>query len=163
MSGVQGLGQRAMVGRQGPEAAATTASFDALGMSVTPENVLGVHAVIQQEVQRLTDAVYKFKSDHAEGMPLLGGDPVSPYASRGFNEVTEQLLRGCQADIDDLQRLADGLAQAARDYGKTDADIAAELARVPPTGQLPGLLAGTDLPGPPPIHDAAELYRTGLR
>ena len=163
MGGVVGLGRRVMAGRQGPEAAATASSFDALGMSVTPENVLGVHAVIQREVQRLKTAVNRFKHDQSEGMPLLGEDPVSPYAARGFTEVTEQLLRGCEADIDDLQRLADGLARAAREYGRTEAEIEAALAQVPPSGELPGLLAGVDLPGPPPVHTAGELYRTGLR
>jgi uncharacterized protein YukE len=163
MGGVAGLGQRVMAGRQGPEAAATASSFDALGMSVTPENVLGVHAVIQQEVRRLKKAVERFKSDHGDGMPLLGEDPVSPYAAKGFTEVTDQLLRSCEADIDDLRRLADGLAQAAREYGRTEAEIEASLTQVPQMGELPGLLAGANLPGPPPVRNAGDLYRTGLQ
>jgi hypothetical protein len=30
-------------------------------------------------------------------------------------------------------------------------------------GELPGLLAGANLPGPPPVRNAGDLYRTGLQ
>jgi len=36
MTGVVGLGQRALAGRQGPDVAARAAAFDQLGMQVTP-------------------------------------------------------------------------------------------------------------------------------
>ncbi len=48
MTGVVGLGQRAMAGRTGPDVAAKAAAFDHLGLQVTPANVLGVYAVIMQ-------------------------------------------------------------------------------------------------------------------
>ncbi|MGI8817131.1 MAG: hypothetical protein ACR2G2_18125 [Pseudonocardia sp.] len=162
MSGVAGLGQRVMAGRQGPGAAATAGSFDALGMSVTPENVLIVHGVIREEVARLRAAVDVFKRDHGLGMPRLGDDPVSPYASQGFNEATTHLLGNCEADIADLRRLADGLADAARDYGKTEDEIKASFTHGP-AAELPGLLAGANVPGPPPMHAAVDLYRTGVQ
>jgi hypothetical protein len=123
MTGVVGLGQRAMAGRTGPDAAAKAAVFDHLGLQVTPANVLGVYAVIMQEVARLEASVQRFQNDYGQGMPLLGGDPVSLHASRGFTEVTNQLLGNCQTDIDDLQRLGDGLVEAARAYGKTEEQI----------------------------------------
>ena len=123
MTGVVGLGQRAMAGRTGPDAAAKAAAFDHLGLQVTPANVLGVHAVIMQEATRLQASVQVFKSDHGQGMPLLGGDPVSPHASRGFTELTNQLLARCETDIADLFRVADQLAKAAREYGKTEEQV----------------------------------------
>jgi hypothetical protein len=125
MTGVVGLGQRAMAGRTGPDAAAKAGAFDQLGLQVTPANVLGVYAVIMDEVTRLQASVQRFQKDYGQGMPLLGADPVSPYASRGFTELTSQLLVKCQTDIDDLQRVGDSLAEAARAYGKTEEEVKA--------------------------------------
>jgi hypothetical protein len=125
MPGVVGLGQRAMAGRTGPDAAAKAGAFDQLGLQVTPANVLGVYAVIMDEVTRLQASVQRFQNDHVEGMPLLGADPVSPHASRGFNEFTRELLAKCQTDIDDLRRIGDALAEAARAYGKTEEQVKA--------------------------------------
>lgn len=125
MTGVVGLGQRAMAGRTGPDAAAKAAAFDHLGLQVTPANVLGVYAVIMQEATRLQASMQRFQKDYGQGMPLLGADPISPYASRGFTELTEQLLAKCQNDIDDLQRLGDGLAEVARAYGHTEEEVMA--------------------------------------
>jgi len=73
MTGVVGLGQRAMAGRQGPEVAAKAAAFDRLGMQVTPANVLGIYAVIMEEMTRLSASVQMFTLDHGEGMPPLAG------------------------------------------------------------------------------------------
>ncbi|HTF46577.1 MAG TPA: hypothetical protein VK735_03920, partial [Pseudonocardia sp.] len=123
MTGVVGLGQRAMAGRQGPEVAAKVAAFDRLGMQVTPANVLGIYAVIMEEVTRLQSSVLLFKADHGEGMPKLGGDLVSQPAALGFTEATTQLLAKCQADLRDLNRAADVLADAARAYGKTEEQV----------------------------------------
>src|SRR5882757_3105248 len=125
MTGVVGLGRRAMAGQRGPGAAAKAAAFDQLGMQVTPANVLGVYGVIMEEMTRLQGSVQRFKADHLEGMPLLGGDLVSPPAARGFTEATSQLVTRCQTDIDDLNRVANGLAEAARAYGKTEAQVKA--------------------------------------
>jgi hypothetical protein len=125
MTGVVGLGQRAMAGQRGPGVAAKAAAFDQLGMHVTPANVLGVYGVIMEEMTRLQGSVQRFKADHLEGMPLLGGDLVSPPAARGFTEATSQLVTRCQTDIDDLNRVANGLAEAARAYGKTEEEVKA--------------------------------------
>ena len=123
MTGVVGLGQRAMAGRQGPEVAAKAAAFDRLGLQVTPANVLGIYAVIMQEVSRLQTSVRAFQTGHLEGMPQLGDDLVSPYAARGFDEATNQLISKCQSAIDDLKRVSHGLAEAARSYGKTEDQV----------------------------------------
>jgi hypothetical protein len=114
-----------MAGQRGPEVAAKAAAFDQLGMQVTPANVLGVYGVIMEEMTRLQSSIQRFKADHGVGMPLLGGDLVSPPAARGFTGATSQLITKCQADIDDLSRVGNGLAGAARAYGKTEDQIKA--------------------------------------
>jgi hypothetical protein len=125
MTGVVGLGQRAMAGRQGPEVAAKVAAFDRLGMQVTPANVLGIYAVIMEEVTRLQTATQMFKVDRLDGMPSLGADLVSPLAARGFNAATKELLARCQSGVDDLKRVCEGLTEAARAYGKTEEQVKA--------------------------------------
>jgi len=123
MTGVVGLGQRALAGQRGPEVAARAAAFDQLGMQVTPANVLGIYSVVMEEATRLQTSVQLFQADHGVGMPKLGGDLVSPHASRGFTDATNQLVARCQADVDVLQRVGDGLARAARTYGESEAAI----------------------------------------
>jgi sugar phosphate isomerase/epimerase len=125
MAGIEGLGQRALAGRQGPDVAARAAAFDDLGMRVTPANVLGIYNVIMEEAQRLRLSVRKFQHDHFDGMPLLGGDLVSPYAKRGFDDATNQLLARCRSQIDEMARVGEELAKAARTYQKSEAEIAA--------------------------------------
>jgi len=92
------------------------------GLRVTPETVLGVRAVIMEEVTLLRLSVRNFRRGHGQ-MPSLGGDPVSPYAARGFNEVTEQLLAQCEKHIQGLQAIGDELAAAAKAYGMTEMEI----------------------------------------
>jgi hypothetical protein len=176
MTGVVGLGQRAMAGQRGPGAAAKAAAFDQLGMQVTPANVLGVYGVIMEEMTRLQSSAQMFKLDHGEGMPLLGGDLVSPPAARGFTEATSQLLIKCQADIDDLKRVGYGLAEAARLYGKTEEEVKAAFdpsafqyqpsPPPPSTGDVPSSLrpmfdSGQD--SPLPAASLEGLMRGGAR
>jgi hypothetical protein len=123
MTGVVGLGQRALAGERGPDVAARAAAFDQLGMQVTPANVLGIYGVVMEEATRLQGSTLRFQADHGDGMPILGGDLVSPPASRGFTEATRQLLLKCQSDIDVFKRVGGCLADAARDYGKTEEQL----------------------------------------
>jgi len=125
MTGVVGLGQRALAGRQGPDVAARAAAFDQLGMQVTPANVLGIYSVIAEEAARLNGAIQMFRMDNFDGMPELGGDPVSTPAAKGFTEATNQLVAKCQADVGDLQSVAAGLAATARAYGNSEEQIKA--------------------------------------
>ena len=125
MTGVVGLGQRALAGQRGPEVAARAAAFDQLGLQVTPANVLGIYSVVMEEMTRLKTAVRTFRDTNMQGMPSLGGDPVSPHAARGFNDASTTLLMKCQADLDGLTRVGDGLAEAARAYGKSEEQIKA--------------------------------------
>lgn len=125
MAGIPDLGQRALAGRQGPDVAARAAAFDGLGMRITPANVLGIYNVIMEEAQRLRLSVQRFQRQHKDGMPLLGGDPVSPYAKQGFDNATNQLLARCQSQIDELARVGEELAKAARAYQKSETEITA--------------------------------------
>jgi len=108
---------------QGPLPASAVAALGRFGeLQVTPANVLGVYGVVMDEVQRLRISVQSFKSQF-QSMPSLGHDPVSPHAAQGFTDATSQLLTKCQASIAELTDVADGLAAAARAYGKTETQI----------------------------------------
>lgn len=93
------------------------------GLTVNVANVLGIRAVILEEAEELDKAVQHFRRLHPNGMPELGGDPVSKDAAKGFTEVTERLLARGQAHIDGLFALGDELAAAARDYGHNEQAI----------------------------------------
>lgn len=121
VAGIDGLGTRALAGQQGPDAAAWAAKYDNLGLKVTPTNVLGIYGVIKEEVARLTVSIDTFKFKHSDGtMPKLGENLVSPYAAQGFTNATRQLLARCRAEVDNLDRVAHRLADAARAYGKSE-------------------------------------------
>jgi hypothetical protein len=143
---------------------AQPASFDAYGLQVNVTNVLGIRAVIMDEVARLNTSLRRFREDHSAGMPVLGGDPVSPYAAQGFTEVTNQMLASCQADINELAQLGESLAQAARSYGLTEQQITDSLTSTqipaPPPGLMGNLLAEQ---GRPPASTLAGLLLPGQR
>jgi hypothetical protein len=144
------------------------------GLRVTPETVLGVHEVIMEEVYRLRTAVWRFQNHH-RAMPALGSDPVSPHAAKGFIEATDLLLDRCRASIADLAAIGDQLAQAARAYGKSEAEIRASLnaASAVPFQSAANVLGGQDVPAPlrrvfeplptqrPPASSLGDLMRGG--
>ncbi|MBA2322798.1 MAG: hypothetical protein H0V92_01840 [Pseudonocardiales bacterium] len=99
--------------------------FSSYGLTVTPANVLTIRKVIMTEAEELEVARDKFKNAWPDGMPVLGGDPVSPYAAQGFTECTNAYLDQCKARIDELRELGAHLASAARDYGRTEGEIEA--------------------------------------
>ena len=121
----QRLGDRAMAGRSGPGVAQKAADFNQLGMQVNTETVLGIYASIAEEVTRLRLALRAFQNATQGGMPHLGGDPVSPYASTAFNQSTDKLVALAKRDIDDLDRVSQGLVEDAKSYGKTEQEIGA--------------------------------------
>jgi hypothetical protein len=49
-------------------------------MRVSPENILGLYAVVMDEVTRLELSLMNFQMRH-QGVPELGGDPVSAPAA----------------------------------------------------------------------------------
>ncbi|MGI8815550.1 MAG: WXG100 family type VII secretion target [Pseudonocardia sp.] len=99
--------------------------FDSYGLTVTPANVLTIRRVIMTEAEELEVALDDFKRKWPNGMPVLGGDPVSPYAAKGFTECTNAYLAQCQARIDELHELGAHLEATARDYGRTEDEISA--------------------------------------
>ena len=93
------------------------------GLIVTPQNVLGIRAVVLQEAHDL-DKVLRVESEQLSLLPL-GGDPVSPDMSSAFNEVTQQLLARANQHIDSLFALGAELGATAQTYGHTEAGIEA--------------------------------------
>jgi hypothetical protein len=94
------------------------------GMAVSPDNILGLYTVIMEEVRRLELSLMNFQMRH-QAAPKLGGDPISGPAADGFNAVTAQLLGSCRTSIKERRMVADGLAGAAREYGKSEEQITA--------------------------------------
>jgi hypothetical protein len=145
-----------MTGVGGPLSASAVAALGKFGdMQVTPETVLGVYGVVAEEVTRLRTSVQRFQIVYGQaGVPPLGGDPVSPYASKGFNTATAQLVTKCNSAVADLKTVADGLAEAARAYGKTEDQIKAAFD--------PGLYHYKQAPVTPSTSDAPAAARTSL-
>lgn len=98
----------------------------AAGMAIDRENVLKVGAVLLAEVGRLQKVL---NDNGLARMGRCGGDPVSEDAELAFNQRAAWLVEDFQREVDELQALADSVADAARDYGVAEADIAAVFAR----------------------------------
>lgn len=124
------------------------------GLTVTPENILGVRAVVLQEATDLKETL-DYETQYAM-RPALGGDPVSGDMSVAFNPITHELMGQAREHIKSLFALCEELAATARSYGHTEADITASLGRPtsarsppsPPLRQLAGLSASASRPAP---------------
>jgi hypothetical protein len=165
---IEGLGSRALAGRTGVEQKAS--DFDQLGMQVTPETVLGVYAAIASQVTRLRASMARFKASYGDGMPLLGnGHPVSPFFKQSFDDSTEKLVALCESDVDDLDAVAQGLAEAARAYGRTEREITDAFDpskyKYVPAPTLPASLRPiTERPsGPAPARTLGDVLLGGAR
>jgi hypothetical protein len=170
MSGIQGLGDRAVAGQTGPAAAQKTADFNQLGLQVNTENVLGIYAAVAKQVERLRAAVRNFQHRYGDGMPLLGsGQPVSPHFSQSFNDSTAKLVALCTSDVEDLHRVAEGLREAALTYGKSEEQIRNSFDPgkyvYTPIPTLPDSLRPIAEPpsGPPPARSREDLFRGGTQ
>jgi hypothetical protein len=170
MSGIQGLGDRAVAGQTGPAAAQKAADFNQLGLRVDTENVLGIYAAVAKQVARLRGALQSFQMSYGDGMPLLGnGQPVSPHFSRSFNESTAKLVALCTSDVEDLHRVAEGLREAALAYGKSEDQIKGSFNQnkyvYTPIPTLPDSLRPiVQRPStPPPARSVDDLFRGGTR
>jgi hypothetical protein len=168
MSGIQGLGDRAVAGQTGPAAAQKAADFNQLGLRVDTENVLGIYAAIAKQVARLRAALQTFQGRYGDGMPVLGnGHPVSPRFSQSFNDSTDKLVALCTSDVEDLHRVAEGLREAALAYGKSEDELKASFDPggyvYIPIPTLPDSLRPlTERPsGPPPARSTEDLFRGG--
>lgn len=122
------------------------------GLTVTPENILGVRAVVLQEATDLKETL-DYETQYAM-LPALGGDPVSGDMSAAFNPVTRELLGHAREHIKSLFALCEELVATARSYGHTEAAITASLGQTEvskvsaPLRQLAGLSASASRRGP---------------
>ena len=96
------------------------------GLTVTPQNVLGVRAVVLQEAQDLHDML-KSESEQVI-LPKLGWDPVSRDMAAAFNPLTQQLLDRAKRHIETLKDLGNELAASAREYGHAESEIRSSFA-----------------------------------
>jgi hypothetical protein len=94
---------------------------ESLKLQVDRDTVLQARAAVLGEVLRLRDAI-RLQSP-AEGVGLCGGDPVSDDAAAGFNERIRAMLDHCRRYAEDLEAAGHSLADVARRYGFTEAEI----------------------------------------
>jgi hypothetical protein len=91
---------------------------------VTPENVLRVRAALLAESDRLSAAL-RSGGPPGDWVGLCGGDPLSVDVRRIVNERIDGMVGECRGHAEQLRSAAHTLDVIARDYGHTDADIAA--------------------------------------
>lgn len=105
------------------------------GLTVTPENVLGVRAIILEEAHGLQAALWQ--EERIVWLPKLGEDPVSKDMKRELNLATKALMDRAHAHIDSLFALGEELAATARAYGHTEEQIKASFGRTEVSGLSP--------------------------
>jgi uncharacterized protein YukE len=103
-------------------------AVDRLRLQVNPENVLRVRATLLAESDRLSAAIER--GGQGDWVGFCGGDPLSADARAAFNERIDDVAGQCRAYADSLRAAGDSLEQVARDYGHTDAAIAASYQRM---------------------------------
>lgn len=118
MTGMTGLGRRTAGGSGSP----LGSSLDGLGMQVNTDNVLKVRDGLLIEADRLTTDLKNY--ENASMVRLCGGDPVSYEARAAFNYKIKGFYTEFRMRIQALRDAADTLEATARDYGRTEADIA---------------------------------------
>ncbi|HEX4357481.1 MAG TPA: hypothetical protein VH141_08175 [Pseudonocardia sp.] len=95
-------------------------------LQVSRENVLEVRSVLLGEAERLLDSIRSANSRRGWVGPC-GGDPVSAEASAAFDARIRIVLQRCQRYALQLREAGTALEEIARDYGYTDAQLAASL------------------------------------
>jgi hypothetical protein len=120
MRGDVGLGQRVLAATRSPAAQAVASALD--GLRVDRGNVLRVHHALKSEFYRLGDLMRMHGRELQVGR--CGSDPVSEAAAAAFNTRLKTFAKHCTGYIQALGAAADALAQTAREYGYTEAQIA---------------------------------------
>jgi hypothetical protein len=113
------LGQRVLAATRSPAAQAVAGALD--GLRVDRDNVLRVHHALKSEFYRLGDLMRMYGRELQVGR--CGSDPVSKPAADLFNAKLRTFAEQCTGYVDALGAAADALAQAAREYGYTEAQI----------------------------------------
>lgn len=121
VTGVEGLGRRALAGDTSPRAQALSMDLDHLGMQVTPANVLQVRNALRGEAKRLGDLLHIH--DYSLTVRAPAADPVSGPAADLFNQKINMVRHQCEGYVSALQRAGVALEQTARAYGQTEQDI----------------------------------------
>lgn len=105
----------------GPQSASLSTAVESLALQVNQETVLQARAVLLGEAQRLKDEMKRYGVGISVG--LCGGDPVSADATKAFGERIEVLINHCNQHVSDLERAGEQLADTARRYGFTEAEV----------------------------------------
>jgi hypothetical protein len=125
---------------------------------VTTEALLNARNVLQTEYERLSGLLSRCSTELV--VRDCGADPVSSYASAGFNEKIGLIVRQANAYVLSLRDAAAQLEQTVRGYGATDEQIKAsfdafqknQAASAQPASAWPDLMALSD-----PFEPAASL------
>lgn len=124
-------------------------------MQVTPENIVHVGNVLAAEAEFMQVKLRAAWWNARVG--VAAKDPVSQPTADGFNRKIDALLGQVQAYVETLRAASEQLAQTARSYGHTDAEIARSLDGITSTyGQPAPVLA------PPSVSPQATLLRPYL-
>jgi hypothetical protein len=111
-----------------PEVGAHRTHLDAavrsLALQVNRDTVLKARAALLAEADRLDKNLQRTHREFG-GVGRCGGDPVSPEASKAFDERINALVGHCFGYNRDLRASAFALDATARAYGYTDDEIAA--------------------------------------
>ena len=92
---------------------------------VTTEALLQARNVLRAEYDRLNVLLRRYETRLV--VRDCGTDPVSPYASAGFNEKIGLIVAQANAYVQSLRDAADQLDETARGYGATDEQIKASV------------------------------------
>ena len=115
--------------RRSPEPPASwprslTPAVHEVGMQVDRDTVLKVRSVLLGEADRLLDAVPSAPEGRVR-VGRCGGDPVSAEAAVAFEARIRLVVDLCQRHALELREAAHSLERIARNYGYTEAEIAA--------------------------------------
>ena len=95
-------------------------------LQVSRENVLEVRSVLLGEAERLLDSI-RSATFRRDWVGPCGDDPVSAEASAAFDARIRVVVQRCQRYALQLKEAGTALEEIARDYGYTDAQLAASL------------------------------------
>jgi hypothetical protein len=102
---------------------AMQSDMDRAMMQVNPDNVLDVRKALLTEAEDLGS--YVRANSHGLKVGNCGSDPVSPTAAQAFNEKVDDHLKEINSYVNSLFAAGGQLAQVARNYGHSEAEIAA--------------------------------------
>ena len=103
------------------EAVAAATAGGPGSLKVTTEALLNARNILQTEYDRLNDLLRRYEARLV--VKDCGPDPVSPYASAGFNEKISLIVQEANTYVQSLRGAAAQLDETVRGYGATDEQI----------------------------------------